>query len=454
MNKERLADVAVRSRSGRGLSQVPISSTVRVIKLSNGVSVCDFRPRTVWVHGKHRIHTVATTVATTICARSQKRDHAERSMPKSVMIWMLSLISVTFLATSATIVSGAVGEASRESLAPPGTCPVHSLEVFPIERDAKQREGYSISEVFRHLTFYTGASDFREDSNTGGLFAHLPRPQHLPFVRSTQHHLQCTDGRSDYAVLAAFGGDVGEFVLALSAVERTRSLDEVFSASQVLTYLRAFLVFTPKQFYFHTDSIHWLQWKAEARKTLGISNPLRPLNASQRFRLLKMAPRYIGCAHLRHMMSDERAYRVRRQLVEHVIHAVLSILMDPRDRLRNRIIFEILEGYAHGEKAFVDVLSPGPGHNTSSQLRQCLYHAPLVVPRLDHDSDRAIAIFHPQAVYESRAQLVAFFASALQKSSEWQFQLFKLLNEIGSQQMRLTKEIDYAEVHTYLARFL
>ncbi len=134
-----------------------------------------------------------------------------------------------------------------------------------------------------------------------------------------QATLSCIDGRHDHCIVGAPGGNMGEFILLLTALE---SVDSPFTDDQVAElldgYLREF-----GRFYMHTDR-HALDWVAsqlgrdriEADEIESASPELRP-------RLLELltVPDGIGCGHINAMLKAPETYQVRPGLIRAAIRA-------------------------------------------------------------------------------------------------------------------------------------
>lgn len=247
--------------------------------------------------------------------------------------------------------------------------------------------GYSTLDVISHLAAYTGFRHHLTDEErnqrfgNGGGFpgtrenpdadyssdrssASLTNPDMLPIKRSDQHFLGCWDGRSQLAVIGTPGGDVAEFIIGLSVVERGKSLRAAFTKDQVMTYLFNFLS-TRDHFYAHTDA-NSLKLLSEAT---GIEDPLNPKNLEEIRRVVRFSsyPDHIGCTHLKKLLLD-RAYGVRPMLVKNVIEALMEIYLDKSNPMQHKIVYEVMDGYPQEEKAIVNIMSPDPATATETPL--------------------------------------------------------------------------------------
>eukprot|EP01006_Ploeotia_vitrea_P035056 TRINITY_DN65833_c1_g1_i1.p1 TRINITY_DN65833_c1_g1~~TRINITY_DN65833_c1_g1_i1.p1 ORF type:complete len:438 (-),score=187.48 TRINITY_DN65833_c1_g1_i1:180-1430(-) len=363
----------------------------------------------------------------------------------------------------------------------PGTCPVKTVTVQKLgNTDATEGVDDAVK-VLEHIGAYTGLDDIKAQGKNKA-WATIRDPSKLPFADDHNHYLSCIDGRTNYAALGTPGGDLGEFILGLCAIESRRAPSEWFSEEQVNMYVLDYLG-TREKFYMHTDS----QWVQRWNNASNLPDALHPKSKEERLRALKFAPAFQGCTHINKMLKEPSAYQCRTLLVEHVIRSVLGVYIDQGHELRSRIEYVVLEGYTHEEGAFIDVMSPvrspytyneppppwaprdALNHYTDGSINQpdrakrgadgkvldaregCAYHAPLVVPLLNPRDQ--LAIYHPRAVYESRANLARYLTEKEKKDPAWELQLFKDMVRIGNTHLKLTKQYLYSSIPTYLVRF-
>lgn len=145
--------------------------------------------------------------------------------------------------------------------------------------------------------------------------------------------LSCVDGRDDAGVLGTPGGDAGELVLALSALEKVTG--HTLSPAQIDSLLRARLDMLGR-FYMHTDvtaSNHAIaQMRADRRFDEALTGVGEALTWRRfwecppegvRAPLLAYAsePANIGCGHLRRALQFSDAYGTRPEIVSTVLSA-------------------------------------------------------------------------------------------------------------------------------------
>ena len=286
-----------------------------------------------------------------------------------------------------------------------------------------------IEEEARHLT----VDDVK--AHVGDPFA----VRHLKFAALLLHgRLSCVDGRDDSGVVGTPGGDAGEFLLALAALERVTGV--VLDEAAVEKLLRRRLD-TFGRFYLHTD--------VDAGNAL-----LRRLRADRRFdavlegvqhthqwrRLLTSPPPavrdwmldallenplHIGCGHVRLSLQHAASYGTRALLVETFLRLFFRL------RWHGAVFAEYVAlGGAHNEGAVVNVVVEGGMHSFSD--------VPLVSPST---GGQQMFVNHPQVAGVLRNELVEFLAlqkdvvavSAAQKEA-----LFAEVAALGQQQMRAT----------------
>lgn len=209
-------------------------------------------------------------------------------------------------------------------------------------------------------------------------------------------HESCVDGRDDHGILGTPGGDTGELVLALAAVESVakrplldRQVDGVVAAE-----LQAL-----NEFYLHTDT-HALQHLrdalAEDPKTATYAErlqgalPAPPPKIQDEVIEQLVKPHNVGCGHLKLILQHGHEYGVRPGLVRAVLRAIYRRYFagDPS------VSFVVLDG-SHEEEAVVQVTVPGP-LTADSRI-------PILVPKR---SGTQLFVQHPQVADFVRAEEV------------------------------------------------
>lgn len=238
--------------------------------------------------------------------------------------------------------------------------------------------------------------------------AHLGDPAEIVWVKLASLLLQatrsCVDGRGDMGILGTPGGDAGELVLALHALERFvgRRLSH-----DVLTTLVERAASAMGSLYMHTDTharerlvaaldadpelatadlgddMDWWRW---------LSSPPPEHRARVLEQLLK--PEHVGCGHLRLMLEHRDDYGVRGDLVRDVITAFTEL----RWRGVPELDLVVLPG-GHKEAGVFDVTVEGVLHGTSE--------VPLIAPSCPEGQ---VFVNHPQVATYVRTELAAVLA--------------------------------------------
>ena len=249
--------------------------------------------------------------------------------------------------------------------------------------------------------------------------------------------LSCVDGRDDSGVVGTPGGDAGDLLLTLAALERVTGARFTEGALRTLLLRRNDAFGT---LYFHTD-VHASNALIKAlrddrRMDAALEHVFEPLEWRRFMRAPPAAvrpimlehvanPAHVGCGHLRLAMLNADAYGVRRELVEGFVRVYLSLRWEGVDE--NEIA--VLPG-GHAEGAVVNVLL-ADGAEAFSRI-------PLVSPMA---MGSQMFINHPQVSAFLRAQLVRFFArqrDVVPLGGAWESALTLALESIGSAQMART----------------
>jgi rhodanese-related sulfurtransferase len=218
--------------------------------------------------------------------------------------------------------------------------------------------------------------------------------------------VSCVDGRDDSGVIGTPGGDAGEMLIGLRALEKTMHRD--LSADEVSTLLmRRLDVFG--RFYMHTDIAAGNETARtlradprfdgelpDGRETLGWRNFLALPPAHLRSALVEhlLRPDHIGCGHLRLALTQAPAYDLRESLVS----AMLRGFHEKRWAGAPELELVALAG-GHTERAVLLVRMAGRLHNFS--------RIPLVSPAV---YGAQVFVHHPRVTSYLRRQLAEFLA--------------------------------------------
>ena len=246
--------------------------------------------------------------------------------------------------------------------------------------------------------------------STPEIESHVGDPRSVRWVKLAAillHGRQaCVDGRDDSSVVGTPGGDAGEFMLGLAAVERV--LGRALTRAVVTKLLRRRLD-TFGRFYMHTDigagnrfiaalrsdsrltnaigttfeALEWRQWLSEP-----------PVEARPALLEHFCEPGHMGCGHLRLMLTNPEQYEVRSALVLDFLRAFFSTRWAGAPEMEN----VVLPG-GHQEGAVVNVRVEGELHAYS--------WVPLLSPAY---AGTQMFVNHPQVSAFLRRELAAFLS--------------------------------------------
>ena len=269
---------------------------------------------------------------------------------------------------------------------------------------------------------------------------HVGEPRNVRWVKlasmATYGHFSCIDGRDERGVIGAPGGDAGEFLLSLAAVERATgaTLDEDDVAQALLARIDTFGDFSR-----HTDGHAFETLAAAVRDDARIGDAigrtvtesyeyLRRPPAQDRPALLEhlLNPDYLGCGHVRLMLQHPDEYGIRRELVESFLRSFYHLWWQGAPELD----LTLLPG-EHAEAAVVNV-----------RLEEELWgmsRVPLVSPTC---AGSQMFINHPDVASYLRQRVVEFHVRGLGPVAVKDPEALRTgLEELASQQ--LTRTIGY-----------
>lgn len=217
----------------------------------------------------------------------------------------------------------------------------------------------------------------------------------------------CVDGRDDHGVLGSPGGNAGEFLLSLAAIEEATG--ERIDPRAVPSLLSAYIDGIGR-FYMHTDThamnslIMALRAKSNIQHLLpplpGLPEHWRkwmghpPAEVRPLVRELLLVPENIGCGHLRRTLTLASEYGVREELTR----AFVLALYETYWAGATTISIEVLGGH-HDEGAVVNVV-------VDEEPLHAFSRVPLVSPAGDVGQ---MFLNTPQVAGYLRAEATAFF---------------------------------------------
>ena len=249
--------------------------------------------------------------------------------------------------------------------------------------------------------------------------------------------LSCIDGRDERGVIGSPGGDCGEFLLSLAAIERAtgRLLDDGAVAEGLLSYLDSF-----GSFIMHTDVQAFEALtielaadpvvRAHSAHVSGLEEWiafLRSAPGELHERLLEqlLKPEHIGCGHIRLMLQHSDEYRIRPKIVVSFLRAFFRLWWEGAPE----VSLTVLPG-DHLECAVVNVrLTEEPWE---------LSRIPLISPAC---AGRQLFVNHPDVSSFLRRQTVRLWARAggpmgLDESERSRLQ--KAIDELAGHQLGVT----------------
>lgn len=275
------------------------------------------------------------------------------------------------------------------------------------------------------------------------LRAALDRPDGIVLTRAASllgsNTVSCIDGRAEGPVLGTPGGDAGELVLSLAALEEVlgRPVTSAWITELFDRYVAAF-----GRFYLHTDE-HALRRLADDLRgdprfaavsshwhsPEDLSGFLRAPPDALEDALLEHLTRaeHVGCGHLRLMLQSPARYGVREGLVQDVLRAALR-----RGWARPELLeFARLEG-EHEERGVLEVRVEHEVHAHSL--------VPMVTP---HVGARELFVLHPQVIDFVRAENAWFLVEQLSPEDAQRIdaaQLRRHIQHLGARQLAATVE--------------
>jgi rhodanese-related sulfurtransferase len=217
----------------------------------------------------------------------------------------------------------------------------------------------------------------------------------------------CVDGRDDHGVLGSPGGNAGEFLLSLAAIEEaTRSRIDARSIPALLdAYIDGI-----GRFYMHTDTHALNAMIMKLRAEPGIQHLLPPLpglpehwrkwtsnpphEVRPLLRELLLVPEHIGCGHLRRTLTMASEYGVREELTRAFVLSLYELYWAGA----TSISIEVLGGH-HDEGAVVSVV-------VDEEPLHAFSRVPLVSPAGDVGQ---MFLNTPQVAGYLRDEATAFF---------------------------------------------
>lgn len=271
--------------------------------------------------------------------------------------------------------------------------------------------------------------------------AHIGDPRNVRWIKATaivgRGRLSCVDGRDDRGIIGTPGGDAGEFLLMLAALEAFNDV-ELDAAAVYAALVDRFDAFG--DFYVHTDTqalaalgacldadprLYGMVEGPEDAADLRALLVRPPEDCRELLMEHLLNPAHVGCGHIRLMLEHSEAYGTRRELVESFLRAIFCSLWAGAPELH----VATLPG-GHEEGAVVNV-------RVAEEVWSMSW-VPLVWPSF---GGTQVFVNHPQVAQLQRDAAVDFLARVrgdVSVNSERSRAFHSLLAELATRQMNLT----------------
>jgi len=272
-----------------------------------------------------------------------------------------------------------------------------------------------ISRITVSPNFDTISAGFADPLTQVELEDHLGEINSIEWAHVMQTSFGSTDPRGQEKQLATLGGDLGEFLVVLSAIEK--QLGVTFNDTFVLLKLKIYLtVMSRDKFYFDIDldAINYFKSICNCPQ-LNIADPPE----SKKAILLNATTHYQsqGNEFFSKLLNNTQTFGIRPELVSSVIRAFYKVMWDKGDPLHRRIRFVLLKG-DFAPKGFIMVKTPG---YCNSQLL-----APMISPEL---CAKQMGIYHGDAAVLLRTEMAGIL---LMKTPESKNDVVTTANELAS----------------------
>lgn len=267
--------------------------------------------------------------------------------------------------------------------------------------------------------------------------AHIGDPRNVRWIKLASMinsaHCSCIDGRDARAVVGTLGGDAGEFLLSLAALERGAGLvlDEETVGSALAAHADAY-----GEFYMHSDvdafdalttsmcADERLDCPADAEGAIAL---VRQPDPALRETLLEhlVQPAHIGCGHIRLMLLHGDEYGIRPEVVVWFLRAFYRQWWDGTPELSPTLLPGL-----HEEAAVLDIRLDEPLWGPTP--------IPLVSPACD---GLQMFIYHSDVNAYLRDSFVRFHLSgfgAVHVAAEREADLRAAYRDLGNQQLAAT----------------
>jgi len=239
------------------------------------------------------------------------------------------------------------------------------------------------------------AAGFEDPISQIELEDHIGEPINIEWAHVMQMYFASTDPRGQERELATLGGDLGEFLMVLAAVEA--ETNQKFTPAEVLHKFKTYLtVMSKEKFYFDTDisAINTLKGACHCPQ-LNIADP--PDSKKVILRNATHLATAQGNEFFKKLLQSPEKFGIRRELNEAVLDSFFEVMWLKSDPLHRRIRFVLMKGELNS-KGFIVVKTPG---YCNAQLL-----APMISPEL---CQKQMGIYHGDAAVLVRTELAGVF---------------------------------------------
>jgi len=263
--------------------------------------------------------------------------------------------------------------------------------------------------------FESFAAGFEDPLTQVELEDHLGEPENIEWAHVPQMFFDSIDSRGQDRQLGTLGGDLGEFLIVLAAVEAQTG--KTFTKAQVLQQFKIYLtVMSREKFFFSIDSDGVENMKKVCGcPQLNIADP--PESKKEILLNATHEAASHGDEFFKKALNEPELFNLRAELIHHVVDAFFNVMWLKSDPLHRRIKFVLLKGPLD-PKGFIMIKTPG---YCNAQLL-----APMISPEL---CGKQMGIYHGDAAVLIRTEIAGV---VLIKTPEDKNEAVQKANELAS----------------------
>lgn len=190
---------------------------------------------------------------------------------------------------------------------------------------------------------------------------HRTAPQRVGLKDLLSHqHLSCIDGRKHHCTLGVPGGNMGVFIVLLTAIEHLahETTPDTFTTNLNTSTIQAYLADYVRHFgsfYMHSDELAMrhvcsrMNWNfCSDSKILGA-----PVQEHQALLELLTQPEGTGCGHIKLMLQNPEDYHARQALIQDALAAFFMLLWQRDPETSGHLIYHVLIGEHEEEELLI-----------------------------------------------------------------------------------------------------